>query len=176
MKRSLFYIICFVILIFMTIGCSSSKEYKKDFKIVSQFSINKAEEIFNKEFSVEEILYNDELKIYDILLLSKENDLKVWCQVENGYVDKKESTMKIITAVHSNLIKYELKLPKDNTLRKAQTNVLLTAKSMTYTNNIVIVSDTYDNKSGKYRLKLMTDNNDNIEFEIDLINGNMKML
>ncbi len=108
--------------------------------------------MFDKTFSVEEILYDEELKIYDASMVSQEKDIKVW--VRGSDTDLEERKEKVITTVSSELMEYGLELP----------------------GNIAVTSDLYDEKDEKYTVNLITDNSDRLKNEIDMINGNIKLL
>ncbi len=107
-------------------------------------------------------------------MVSQEKDIKVW--VRGSDTDLEEGKEKVITTVSSELMEYGLELPGNNALRNAQAQVLLMARSMKYTGNIAVTSDLYDEKDEKYTVNLITDNSDRLKNEIDMINGNIKLL
>ncbi len=160
--------ICFIVFITGLFGCVDASD------TVSHSFVNEAEKVFDKNFSVEEILYDEELEIYDASMVSQEKDIKVW--MRGSDTDLEEGKVKVITAVSSELMEYGLELPENNALRNAQTQVLLMARSMKYTGNIAVTSDLYDEKDEKYTVNLITDNSDRLKYEIDMINGSIKLL
>ncbi len=160
--------ICLIVFITGLSGCADTSD------TVSHSFVTEAKNLFDKTFSAEEILYDEELKIYDASMVSQEKDIKVW--MCGSDTDLEEGKEKVITTVSSELMKYGLELPGNNALRNAQTQVLLMTRSMKYTGNIAVTSDLYDEKDEKYTVNLITDNIDRMKYEIDMINGNIKLL
>ncbi len=138
--------ICLIVFITGLSGCADTSD------TVSHSFVTEAKNLFDKTLSAEEILYDEELKIYDASMVSQEKDIKVW--MCGSDTDLEEGKEKVITTVSSELMEYGLELP----------------------GNIAVTSDLYDEKDEKYTVNLITDNIDRMKYEIDMINGNIKLL
>lgn len=180
-KKFLFIVICLVVIVGVgTLVFCNFKEDEKEVKRVSSFVISEIEEILKdtiseRKFSIEKILYNKELEIYDVLMKTNDNNFKVWCQIVNFNSKTESGELKIITVISGELMKYELVLTMDDILRQAQAEALVMARELTFS-DAAIVSNTYDRSNKKYKLKLITYSGDNVEFEIDKANGDIKLL
>ncbi len=154
-------------------SCSVNVNEDKE-KIVIDAAIKESKNYFNNVFLLDDIKYNKEEDVFDVLLISEEKDIKVWYQYKIN--NETITDFKLITLVTSPLTEYGLVLKDDDSLRQAQSKALLFAKHQNFTVNIAIMSDSYDKEDNKYYLKLITDSNDIVNLEIDMTNNNIKIL
>lgn len=171
MKNLVTIIICFLFAIVLSC-CDISVDNAETFENISAYAETMVSHTFEKEFVTKEILYDEQFKVFDILLIAKDEDIKVWCEVYGENIDK----TRIVSIVASPLEEYGLVLKSDNELRRAQANALLVVSSISYTRNIAVVSDSYDNSNEEYKVKLITDSEKTFELVFNMNDGRMHLV